>query len=132
MAEAAGSSLWSTMALVVVFVAAIAALPWLLRRMQARNSGLRGGAGVHSRVLSAVAVGPQQRVVTVEVGEGAQAARLVLGVTAHNIQCLYVLAAAGQPADGAVPQHAGNLASQGAFSAAMAQARAEPSDDRHV
>ena len=58
----------------------------------------------------------QQRVVTVEVGEGAQTVRLVLGVTAQSIQCLHVLQAPA-PAD---------------FSAAMAQARSLPADGANV
>lgn len=94
--------MWPTLSLVVLFVAAMAVLPWLLRRLQGRVGGLRAGAlgrgaaGLQPRVLGAVGVGPQQRVVTVEVGEGAQSVRLVLGVTAQNIQCLHVL----QPAVG--------------------------------
>jgi len=54
--------------------------------------------------------------VTVEVGEGAQTVRLVLGVTAQSIQCLHVLQAPA-PAD---------------FSAAMAQARSLPADGANV
>ncbi|RIX70703.1 flagellar biosynthesis protein FliO, partial [Acidovorax cavernicola] len=52
--------------------------------MQQRQAMARGG-DVTTRVLSAVAVGAHQRVVTVEVGEGAQKTRLVLGVTAQQI-----------------------------------------------
>ena len=101
--------MWPTLLLVVLFVAAMAALPWLLRRIQGKGGVLgkvRGGQGLQPRVLGAVGVGPQQRVVTVEVGEGAQSVRLVLGVTAQNIQCLHVL-----PRDG--------------FSDAMARAEAQ-------
>src|SRR2546427_3600900 len=76
--------LWPTLLTVVALVTAMAALPWLLRRFQQRTAALRGAAGLQSRVLGAVGVGPQQRVVTVEVGEGAQTVRLVLGVTAQS------------------------------------------------
>lgn len=103
--------MWPTMLMVVALVAAMAALPWLLRRFQQRTAALRGTAGLQLRVLGAVGVGAQQRVVTVEVGEGAQLVRLVLGVTAQNIQCLHVLQSPA--AD---------------FSAAMAQARQLPAD----
>lgn len=74
--------------LVVFFVAGIAALPWLVRRLQDRmapGSTSLGGA----KVLSAVAVGPQQRVVTVQVGTGDQDLVLVLGVTANAVSCLH-------------------------------------------
>ena len=105
-----------TLLIVVLFVGAMAALPWLVRRLQQRHAGGALAAGAASRVVSAVAVGPQQRVVTVEVGEGAQTVRLVLGVTAQSIQCLHVLQAPA-PAD---------------FSAAMAQARSLPADGANV
>ena len=96
--------LWPTLLTVVALVTAMAALPWLLRRFQQRTAALRGAAGLQSRV------------VTVEVGEGAQTVRLVLGVTAQSIQCLHVLQAPA-PAD---------------FSAAMAQARSLPADGANV
>ncbi|MBS0391779.1 MAG: flagellar biosynthetic protein FliO [Comamonadaceae bacterium] len=80
-----------TLVLIVLFVAVVAALPWLVRRLQQQRAGLQAGAGVGSRVLSAVAVGPQQRVVTVEVGPPQQRTLLVLGVTAQHINCLHVL-----------------------------------------
>ena len=57
-----------TLLIVVLFVGAMAALPWLVRRLQQRHAGGALAAGAASRVVSAVAVGPQQRVVTVEVG----------------------------------------------------------------
>lgn len=104
-----------TLLLVVLLIAALAALPWLLRRLQRQRAGLQGQAGAVSRVLSAVAVGPQQRVVTVEVGPARQRTLLVLGVTAQQISCLHVLPAAGDAATG---DGAG-------FAAEMAVARAQ-------
>ncbi|WP_208507883.1 flagellar biosynthetic protein FliO, partial [Variovorax paradoxus] len=50
--------------------------------------------GSASRLLSAVAVGPQQRVVTVEVGPEGARTWLVLGVTGQSITCLHTLPAA--------------------------------------
>ena len=81
-----------TWALLLLFIVAMAALPWGLKRWQQRSGGATGVA--QSRVLSAVAVGPQQRVVTLEVGHGAQRAVLVLGVTAQQISCLHTFDAA--------------------------------------
>lgn len=80
-----------TLAVVVAFVAAIASLPWLVRRLQQRQA--LGGSAANSvaRVLATVALGPQQRVVTVEVGPENARACLVLGVTAQQITCLHVL-----------------------------------------
>lgn len=86
-----------TLALLLLFVGALALLPWLVRRLQQRRLADAGAAGAGVRVLSAVAVGPQQRVLTVEVGPEGARSWLVLGVTAQHISCLHVL----QPGAGA-------------------------------
>ena len=85
-----------TWALLLLFIVAMAALPWWIKRWQQRSGGATGAA--QSRVLSAVAVGPQQRVVTIEVGHGNERAVLVLGVTAQQVNCLHVLASGAAPA----------------------------------
>lgn len=108
-----------TLAVVVLFVVAISFLPWLVRRLQLRQAGL-GGSSAGSRVLTQVAVGPQQRVVTVEVQHEGQRAVLVLGVTAQHIQCLHVL-----PAGGAALVPA-------SFATEMAAAQALPAKDAHA
>lgn len=94
---AATPSMWPTLLLVILFVAVMAALPWLVRRLQQKNllprgMGMtRGASALPAQVLGTLAIGPQQRVLTVQLGEGEQAVRLVLGVTAQQIQCLHVL-----------------------------------------
>ena len=84
----------SSLVWVVLFIGAIATLPWLVRRWQRGRAALPGATGAGSRILSSVALGPQQRVVTVETGTAQQRVVLVLGVTAQQIQCLHVLPAA--------------------------------------
>lgn len=84
-------SMTQTLMVVVLFVGAVAMLPWLIRQLQQRQAKGAGAAGVPSRVLSAVAVGPNQRIVTVEVGPEHARTCLVLGVTAQQITCLHVL-----------------------------------------
>ena len=79
-----------TLVLVVLFIAGIATLPWLVRRLQQRQ-GAQGAGNASTRVLAQAAVGPQQRVVTVEVQHEGQRAVLVLGVSAQQLQCLHVL-----------------------------------------
>ncbi|WP_200843976.1 flagellar biosynthetic protein FliO [Pantoea sp. 18069] len=116
-------NLSQTLLAVLAFVAVVAALPWLVRRMQQRQAMARGG-DVSTRVLSAVAVGAHQRVVTVEVGEGAHKTRLVLGVTAQQINCLHVLDA---HAAAAVPTAAA-AADVATFSQAMATAKTGAAD----
>ena len=121
--SAAGSgSMAQTLLVVVLFVAALALLPWLVRRVKQRQSALGGAAAAASRVLSAVSLGPQQRLVTVEVGAGTARTCLVLGVTAQQITCLHVLPACASvqsPAAGTAPSATpGN-----AFLQAMAKAQ---------
>jgi flagellar protein FliO/FliZ len=78
--------------LVIGFVVLLACLPWLVNVLKQRSGdwGRSQQAG-QSRVISAVAVGPHQRVVTVEVGTDAARTVLVLGVTAQTITCLHTL-----------------------------------------
>ena len=109
-----------TLVVVVLFVGAMACLPWLVKRLQQRHGVGAAVAGTASRVLSTVAVGPQQRVVTVEVQHEGQRAVLVLGVTAQQIQCLHVL-----PAGGAALVPA-------SFATEMAAAQALPAKDAHA
>lgn len=75
--------------LVGLFVAVVACLPFLLRQLQGRLVAAGGGAIGGAKVLSAVAVGPQQRVVTVQVGAGDREVVLVLGVTTSAVSCLH-------------------------------------------
>lgn len=77
-----------TLILVSLFVVGIACLPFLVRWAQAR-AGMTGLGAGQAKVLSVVAVGPQQRVVTLQVGAGSKEAVLVLGVTAASVQCLH-------------------------------------------
>ena len=108
------TSFTSSLLVLLIMIGALAALPWLLKRWQQRQQIARTGSAVSAQVLASVAVGPSQRVVTVEVGHGAHKTCLVLGVTAHNVHCLHVL---GQPAS-AQPAPAPI-----SFSGAMAQAQ---------
>ena len=67
------------------------ALKWL------RKQGLQNSHDLapQSRIVSALAVGPHQRVVTVEVGAQDARVRLTLGVTAQAISLLHTQALAG-------------------------------------
>ncbi|KAF1047642.1 FliO/MopB family protein [Xylophilus sp.] len=95
-----------TLLIVIAFVAALAALPWFVRRLQQqRLLGGAAGAGA-ARVVSALAVGPQQRVVTVEVGPAHARAWLVLGVTPQTVQCLHTVPLSPGAAPAAPPPQA--------------------------
>ncbi len=90
-----------TLGLVVLFVVLLAMLPAGVKWLQ-RRSGVLGlpAMGPASKVISAVAVGPQQRVVTVEVGPETARVWLVLGVTQQSVTCLHTLPVGGAPAAG--------------------------------
>jgi flagellar protein FliO/FliZ len=113
-----------TLLMVVLFVAAMAALPWLVRRLKLRQGAL-GGISASSRVLSQVGVGPNQRVVTVEVSHEGVRAVLVLGVTAQQIQCLHSLPVPGTAGAVPVPQ-----ATTPSFANAMDMAQAQAASER--
>ncbi len=85
-----------TLITVALFVLALAMVPMGIKWLQSRamvGQGQGPAAGAASRVLSAVAVGPQQRVVTVEIGPADARICLVLGVTAQSITCLHTMPA---------------------------------------
>jgi flagellar protein FliO/FliZ len=94
------------------FIAIAAMIPaalWLLKRTP---MGGAGGQGV-MRSIAMLPLSPSQRIVTIEVGQGADRQWLVLGVTAQNITTLHTLApqAEAVPAAGApVPPFAQLLA----------------------
>lgn len=95
-----------TIVSVVLFLVILGLLPLAIRWLQQRNPG-GVSASTASRIVSTVAVGPQQRVVTVEVGPEGARTWLVLGVTPQNITCLHTLhvtsSAARTPATAAAP-----------------------------
>jgi flagellar protein FliO/FliZ len=78
-----------TLLVVVLFVAVMAMLPLAIKWIQRRAQGGGVAASGNARVVSAVGVGPHQRVVTVEVGPEGARTWLVLGVTAQSITCLH-------------------------------------------
>ena len=87
----ASSSFLAPLLWLVLILALIPLALWLLKR-----SG-HGGLSPRSvpggvRVVSQAVLSPQQRLVTVEVGEGADRCWLVLGVTAQQISVLHRLA----------------------------------------
>jgi flagellar protein FliO/FliZ len=115
-----------TLLVVVLFVGAVALLPWFIRRVQQRQASGGMASGSASRVLSAIAVGPQQRVVTVEVGPEHARTWLVLGVTAQNVSCLHVLSSSPHTHLAAVST------ANGSFAQEVAEAVGAPGKTPHV
>lgn len=91
-----------TLLLVVLFIAALAVLPWAVRWLQRRTQGGMASASLSSRLVGALAVGPQQRVVTVEVGPPGARTWLVLGVTQQSVNLLHSMPAAAPDFAGAL------------------------------
>lgn len=81
-----------TLLSVGIFVVLLALVPVGLKWVQRRSAGGASGSASASRVVSAIAVGPHQRVVTVEVGPDGARTWLTLGVTAQTITCLHSVA----------------------------------------
>lgn len=77
---------------IVVVVVLLALLPLALKWLQRRVAGTAITHSASAKIVSAIAVGPHQRVVTVETGPEDARVWLTLGVTAQNISCLHTAA----------------------------------------
>ena len=99
MPNALSSLLW--------FIAIIALIPVTLWFLKRTPLGGAGGAGV-MRSIATLPLSTSQRIVTVEVGSGAEKRWLVIGVTPSSITTLHSMAAQDAevaPGIGAQPQH---------------------------
>ncbi len=108
---------------VLAFMAVLAMIPialWLLKRTP---MGAAASQGV-MRVVAQLALAPNQRVVTVEVGSGDDRRWLVLGVTPGGINTLHTLP----------PQADAPAAAQAAlpFAAWLAKSRGTAAGDEHA
>lgn len=75
--------------MVALFVMAIALIPYGIKWLKQRTTLGGLGAMDATRIVSAVAVGANQRVVTLEVGPSHARIWLTLGVTPTSINCLH-------------------------------------------
>lgn len=74
------------------FIAIIAMIPlalWLLKRSP--MGAAMGAAGAPAKVVASLPLGPNQRVLTLEVGQGDERRWLLVGVTPQNITALHTL-----------------------------------------
>ena len=100
----------------VVLLILMVGIAWLLQRYRRHLPGAAHRAGPTLQVLGGVALGPQQRVVTVQVGQGEQAVCLVLGVSPGSVTALHQMplpAVADEPADATTPPATGFAARLG-------------------
>ena len=80
---------------VVWFVVILALIPlclWMLKRSGLATGALGAQAQALIKPVGQFNIGPGQRLVTVEVGQGDQRTWLVLGVTGQTIQTLHTMA----------------------------------------
>ncbi len=92
------------------FVAIIAAIPltlWLLKRTPL---GAGGGKAGTPRTVAVLPITAQQKLVTVEVGQGDERLWLVLVVSPQGIRTLHTMAVQGEPDAGAAPPPAATFA----------------------
>ena len=84
------------------FIAIIAMIPialWLLKRTPMGGAASQGVM----RSIAVLAISPNQRIVTVEVGSGEERRWLVLGVTSQAISTLHSMAPQAEVAPPAMP-----------------------------
>ncbi len=74
------------------FIAVLCALPWLIKWVQRRTGRGLGAKENTTTLVSMLALGPAQRVMTIEVGPEHARTQLVLGVSAQSITCLHAMA----------------------------------------
>jgi flagellar protein FliO/FliZ len=79
---------------VVFFLLALASVPFLLRWLKSRLPQSGQLSGTQNKLISVIAVGPHQRIVTVEVGPAHERVWLTLGVSSAGIHCLHTSPAA--------------------------------------
>lgn len=80
-----------------IFLALLVCLPFIVKWVKRRSETGSREPGGQARFISAVAVGPHQRVVTVEVGPDGARVWLTLGVTSQAITCLHTASVDASP-----------------------------------
>ena len=80
-----------------LFLCALLSLPFLIEHLKKRYGLKMPGTTGPTRLVSALSLGPNQKVVTVEVGPANARVWLVLGVTPQAIACLHTTPAETAP-----------------------------------
>ena len=71
---------------------AMMVVAWLLQRWRRHLPGRARQNGPALKIMNTLSLGPQQRVVTVQVGDGADGVCLVLGVAPGGVTALHQIA----------------------------------------
>lgn len=120
-----GASWLPALALLALLSLLAWGVQWWRQRLQAGGAG-----GTALRVVSQLMVGPQQRVVVVELDGPTGTVRLTLGVTPQHVRTLHVQRLGTAPGAGAptreVPAHEVSGASAPRYADVARALRAEP------
>ncbi|MFW5332654.1 flagellar biosynthetic protein FliO [Hydrogenophaga sp. ZJX-1] len=73
----------------LVLLLLMVAAAWFLQRYRRHLPGIASQKGPALQLMNTLSLGPQQRVVTVQLGEGADRVCLVLGVAPGSITALH-------------------------------------------
>lgn len=101
----------------LVLLLLMVAAAWFLQRYRRHLPGMASHSGPALQVMNSLALGPQQRVVTVQVGQGDERVCLVLGVAPGGITALHQMPLPPMAAD---PDLTGQTPATG-FAARLAQ-----------
>ncbi len=104
---------WPALLLLALMVGIAWALKWARGRMPGLP-GVPGQQGPALKLLASLSLGPQQRVVTLQVGQGEHATCLVLGVAPGSVTTLHEMPLPPEAATPAPP-------APGGFAARLAQ-----------
>jgi flagellar protein FliO/FliZ len=75
----------------LVLLVVMVAVAWMLQRYRRHIPGAARQTGPALQVMNTLALGPQQRVITLQVGQGEASVCLVLGVAPGGITALHTL-----------------------------------------
>lgn len=81
----------------VVLLIVMMGVAWALQRYRRHLPGVARSRGPALQVMSSLSLGPQQRVVTVQLGEGEERICLVLGVAPGGITALHQMPLPAEP-----------------------------------
>jgi len=98
-----------------VFMLVLACIPFALKWWKVRAGLDSHSDGSNAKIISALAVGPHQRVVTIEVGPVGGRQRLTLGVTGQSITCLHTTAVIAESQSMSFSQVQNAISSQKSF-----------------
>lgn len=101
----------------VVLLIVMMGVAWALQRYRRHLPGVARSRGPALQVMSSLSLGPQQRMVTVQLGQGDERICLVLGVAPGGITALHQMPLPPEPQDPDTPA----LTPVSGFAARLAQ-----------